>query len=171
MSKSSSCNPSFAADAMLGKLSRKLRIFGFDTIYNPNIDDSELINLSTSNGRIVLTSDRELFVKCKMKKVKAILVNEKTEIENLVEIFDSIDIKKIELQLIPKRCTLCNELLDLVDSQSVSKHLPEHVLMCNDFVYRCKKCSKFYWKGSHIEHMSKLANRINLKLLHLINER
>jgi uncharacterized protein with PIN domain len=160
----------FAADAMLGKLSRKLRIFGFDTIYDPNIHDTELIKLSMSNGRIVLTSDRDLFVRCKRKKVKAILVNEKTEIENLVAIFDSIDIKKIEIQLIPTRCTLCNESLDLVDRRSVSKVLPEHVLACNQFVYRCKKCRKFYWKGSHVEQMSKFAKRVNMKLLHLINQ-
>ena len=169
MTSTDSCNL-FAADAMLGKLSRKLRIFGFDTIYDPNINDTELIKLSISNGRIILTSDRDLFVRCKLKKVKAILVNEKTEIENLVAIFDSIDIKKIEIQLIPTRCTLCNELLDLVDTSSVSKVLPEHVLACNEFVYRCKKCRKFYWKGSHIEQMSKLAKRINMKLLHLINQ-
>lgn len=169
MYSTDSSNHSFAADAMLGKLSRKLRIFGFDTLYNSNIDDKELMNLSIRDGRIVLTSDKELFVKCKMKKIKAILINEKTEIENLVAIFDSIDVKKIEIQLIPVRCTLCNELLDFVDKAFVSQDLPEHVLKCNELVYRCKRCDKIYWKGSHIENISKLAKRINLKLLQLIN--
>lgn len=169
MYSTDSSKHSFAADAMLGKLSRKLRIFGFDTLYNPNIDDKELMNLSIRDGRIVLTCDKELFVKCKMKKIKAILINEKTETENLVAVFHSIDVKKIEIQLIPVRCTLCNELLDFVDKALVSQDLPEHVLKCNELVYRCKRCDKIYWKGSHIENISKLAKRINLKLLQLIN--
>ncbi len=33
---------SFMADAMLGKLARKLRMFGFDTIYDPNVDDLDI---------------------------------------------------------------------------------------------------------------------------------
>jgi len=36
----------FMADAMLGKIARKLRMFGFDTIYDPNIDDIDIKDFS-----------------------------------------------------------------------------------------------------------------------------
>jgi len=48
----------FMADAMLGKIARKLRMFGFDTIYDPNIDDIDILATAKCKGRIVLTSDR-----------------------------------------------------------------------------------------------------------------
>ena len=51
---------SFLADAMLGKIARKLRIFGFDTVYDSNLDDENILNSSNYIGRILLTSDKEL---------------------------------------------------------------------------------------------------------------
>ena len=44
---------------MLGKIAKKLRIFGFDTEYLPNTDDNTLINRSINNKRTILTKDRE----------------------------------------------------------------------------------------------------------------
>lgn len=64
----------FMADAMLGKIARKLRMFGFDTIYDPNIDDIDILASAKCKGRIVLTSDRLLFNKCKKNGVDTILI-------------------------------------------------------------------------------------------------
>ena len=44
---------------MLGKIAKKLRIFGFDTEYLPNTDDNALINRSINNKRTILTKDRD----------------------------------------------------------------------------------------------------------------
>ena len=89
---------SFMADAMLGKIARKLRMFGFDTIYDPNIDDMDILDSSKNKGRIVLTSDRMLFKRCKKKGIDTILTYKETEIENLVTIFSSLNIKSINSQ-------------------------------------------------------------------------
>lgn len=77
------------ADAMLGKIARKLRMFGFDTIYDPNINDMDILDSSKNKGRIVLTSDRMLFNRCKKKGIDTILTYKETELENLVTIFSS----------------------------------------------------------------------------------
>ena len=66
---------SFIVDAMLGKIARKLRIFGFDTVYESKIDDMDILNSSKYYGRIVLTSDRALFRRCKKKGLDAILMD------------------------------------------------------------------------------------------------
>ena len=36
--------PQFIADVMLGRLSRKLRMLGYDTLYFQKIDDDTLVN-------------------------------------------------------------------------------------------------------------------------------
>ncbi len=162
-------NYSFVADAMLGKIARKLRMFGFDTIYDSNIEDYDILNLSKYRKRIVLTSDKTLFKRCKKKGIDAILTYEKTEIENLVTIFSSLNIKFIAQEL-PYLCTRCNGLLDTIIDKNLIKHnIPIHVLNNNKIFYQCRKCSKIYWKGSHIEHISRLIKRINSELSSLTN--
>ncbi len=50
----------FVIDSMLGTLARKLRIFGFDSLYYNHIDDEELLSLCLAMNRILLTSDEVL---------------------------------------------------------------------------------------------------------------
>lgn len=158
-------NYSFMADAMLGKLARKLRMFGFDTMYDPNVDDLDILNSSKYEGRIVLTSDKILFNRCTKREIDTILTYKKTEIENLVTIFSSLNIKFINSQQLPYLCTHCNGLLATIMDKNIIKHdIPMHVLHNNKIFYKCRKCMKVYWRGSHIEHISFLIKKINTEL-------
>ena len=159
---------SFMADAMLGKIARKLRMFGFDTIYDPNIDDIDILNSSKYEGRIVLTSDRMLFNRCKKKGIDTILTYKETEIENLVTIFSSLNIKSINSQKLPYLCTRCNGLLDtLIDKNLIKYDIPVRLLCSNKIFYKCSRCRKIYWRGSHTEHISRLIKELNMKLTSL----
>ena len=53
--------PTFLADAMLGSIARKLRIFGFDTLYVAHAHDDEILKIGIAEDRIILTCDKELF--------------------------------------------------------------------------------------------------------------
>ncbi|HEX2305151.1 MAG TPA: Mut7-C RNAse domain-containing protein [Nitrososphaeraceae archaeon] len=159
---------SFMADAMLGKIARKLRMFGFDTIYDPNIDDIDILNSSKYEGRIVLTSDRMLFIRCKKKGIDTILTYKETEIENLVTIFRSLNIKAINSQKLPYLCTRCNGLLATITDKNLIKYdIPVRLLCSNKIFYKCTRCRKIYWTGSHTEHISHLVKELNMKLTSL----
>ena len=156
---------SFMADAMLGKIARKLRMFGFDTIYDPNIDDMDILDSSKNKGRIVLTSDRMLFKRCKKRGINTILTYKETDIENLVTIFSSLNIKSINSQKVPYLCTSCNGLLNtIIDKNSIKYDIPVRLLHSNKLFYKCTNCRKIYWRGSHMEQISFLINEINMKL-------
>jgi uncharacterized protein len=156
---------SFMADAMLGKIARKLRMFGFDTIYDPNIDDMDILDSSKNKGRIVLTSDRMLFKRCKKKGIDTILTYKETEIENLVTIFSSLNIKSINSQKVPFLCTSCNGLIETISDKNLIKYdIPVRLLHSNKIFYKCTNCRKIYWRGSHMEQISFLINEINIKL-------
>jgi len=156
----------FIVDAMLGKIARKLRIFGFDTVYDPNIDDMEILNSSKYyDGRTVLTNDRALFRRCKKKGIGTILLDSKIEIENLVTIFRSLDIKSISVQTLPHLCTCCNGILDTItDKNSIKNQIPDRLLQSKNIFYKCSKCNKIYWIGSHMERIACLIKDINTKL-------
>jgi uncharacterized protein with PIN domain len=153
------------ADAMLGKIARKLRMFGFDTIYDPNIDDMDILDSSKNKGRIVLTSDRMLFKRCKKRGINTILTYKETEIENLVTIFSSLNINSINSQKVPYLCTSCNGVLNtIIDKNSIKYDIPVRLLHSNKLFYKCTNCRKIYWRGSHMEQISNLINEINMKL-------
>lgn len=156
---------SFIADAMLGKIARKLRIFGFDTIYDPNLDDMDILNSSKYYGRIVLTNDRILFRRCMKKGIDTIHLDNRTELENLVTIFRSLDIESISSQNLPHLCTYCNGTLDtIIDKNSIKDQIPDRLLHSKDIFYKCSLCNKIYWIGSHMERLASLIRDINTKL-------
>ena len=157
---------SFVADAMLGKIARKLRIFGFDTVYDSNLDDDNILNSLNYTGRIVLTSDNDLFNRCKKKRIDSILTYKETEIENLVTIFKTLNIKFINFPIVPCLCTSCNGKLDKISDNSLIKNkLSEQLLKSHKIFYRCINCDKIYWAGSHLKRISRLINEINYKLM------
>jgi uncharacterized protein len=47
--------PVFILDVHLGKLARKLRLLGFDTLYRNDYEDSEIVAIAVAAHRIVLT--------------------------------------------------------------------------------------------------------------------
>ena len=53
-------NPRFILDVHLGKLAAYLRMLGFDAEYGRSLTDAELVQISTSEHRILLTRDRGL---------------------------------------------------------------------------------------------------------------
>ena len=56
--------PRFAADAMLGRLARWLRVLGFDTAYDSAIADPELVRMAAIEERVLLTRDRTSCASC-----------------------------------------------------------------------------------------------------------
>ena len=160
---------SFIVDAMLGKIARKLRIFGFDTVYDNNIDDTDIVDSLKYCGRIVLTNDRVLFRRCKKKGIDTILTDKRTEVENLVTIFRSLDIESISSQKVPHLCTCCNGLLDtIVDKNLIKEQIPDRLLNSKNVFYQCRKCNKIYWIGSHMERIDFLIKEINTQLMSAI---
>jgi len=153
----------FIADSMLGKIAKKLRILGFDTIYIlSSANDREILDLLINTKRILLTSDKELFYRSKQYKYNSIFINKKTEIENLITIFSYLEIKFIDPHLIYNRCSICNDKLQVVENPDLIKNqVYQTIFKINKEFYRCKKCNKLYWHGSHIKNIIILIEKIN----------
>lgn len=150
---------------MLGKIARKLRILGFDTIYILDTEDKEILDLLIQTKRILLTSDKELFHRAKKCNCQSIFINKNTEIENLVIIFSNLAIKFIDIERNSFRCSICNTKLNAIeDPNTIKNEVHRKVFENNTIFYRCYRCNKLYWSGSHIKNISLLIEKIN-KLL------
>ncbi|HKU49007.1 MAG TPA: Mut7-C RNAse domain-containing protein [Nitrososphaera sp.] len=158
----------FVADSMLGSVARKLRIFGFDTLYVVHVADSEVLRIGVEQDRVILTADKEFFKRIVKAKARGVLVGGSDELEDLVHILRKNDIRMVNGMTIgtESRCAICNGRLATVNAFDVQGRLPEKVAQRHDNknIYRCEACGKLYWEGSHIRRIRQLARNIDLKL-------
>ncbi|MBM3896963.1 MAG: hypothetical protein FJ358_00305 [Thaumarchaeota archaeon] len=140
---------------MLGSLARKLRIYGFDAIYDAKLDDRQLIRIAESQDRTLLTSDRDLFVRATNRNISTVLITGNSDTERLAFVFGSL---KITVSLDPdnSRCPVCNGLLKETLKSSLTS-IPADVLKRQQKFYVCKECGKVYWQGGHWSRMKSMA--------------
>ena len=71
----------FLADAMLGKLSRWLRMLGQDVEYNVELGDDQLLVQAKAEGRVLLTKDFELYQRALSRGLKRFYLQGTSEAE------------------------------------------------------------------------------------------
>jgi hypothetical protein len=144
-------NPKFILDVHLGKLARYLRLFGFDTLYRIDYKDLEIITISLSERRIILTHDIELL---KNKQVNhGYWIRSQHLDEQLKEVLNRFDLKnQVHLFI---RCMECNGLLTDVSKKEISDQLLPGTREYYQKFKKCPDCDRIYWEGSHFERMRK----------------
>jgi uncharacterized protein with PIN domain len=146
----------YICDQMLGTLAKWLRIFGFDTFYaNSEMDDSELIDISRKEKRILITRDKNLLQIARKEKVKVIEIN---NIDIDQQINKVITQDKVDLTKVLCRCILCNSKIVEIEKDKVNERVPKRVFEGNEMFWFCPKCKKIYWKGTHYENMIQKIN-------------
>lgn len=146
----------FILDVHLGKLAKYLRLLGFDTLYNNNIDDPEIIEIAKEEKRIILTRD---FGILKNNKVThGYWLRSQNSKEQLEEVIQRFDLKK-KLNLF-SRCTLCNGEIFKTDKILTEGKIKDQIYKEYDTFFQCNNCKKIYWKGSHYDNMLRFISSI-----------
>ncbi|MGQ9468644.1 MAG: DUF5615 family PIN-like protein [Nitrososphaerales archaeon] len=152
----------FVANGMLGSLARKLRIYGFDVLYKAEILDESILSIAKDEGRIILTSDKDLHNKAILNELKSILLSEDEDEDRIVTVFKSLKLKP-ELNPENSRCPLCNGDIEEVDKNNL-KNIQESILKRHERFYSCVKCGKIYWIGSHWLRLRRFSERVRQRL-------
>lgn len=145
----------------LGRLSRWLRILGFDTEIEK--DRAALVIKSLRDNRIILTRDSKMsrFTGTRMVRIESDYVEKQLE-----QVKSELDLK-IEKEEIFKICIICNENLEGVGKDFVKDKVPKYVYETHKFFMRCPKCQKIYWQGTHWALVNKFLERIKNSSLSL----
>jgi uncharacterized protein with PIN domain len=135
----------FVADGHLGRLALFLRLLGFDTLYDRDRDDPELVRISTVERRIILTRHVGLLKRGAVAHGYFVRGTEPREqVTEVVRRFHLTD------RLDPfTRCMACNGMLVPVDKQAIAHRLPEGTREQIDEFRVCSSCEKVYWEGAH----------------------
>jgi uncharacterized protein with PIN domain len=146
--------PKFIADHMLGSLARWLRMMGYDTVYDKSMDDPDIAKLARSESRFILTRDKEL------SKEPAALLLENEDLDSQLQAVATRYGLKFNEGMI--RCSTCNgDLADLPKDEAKDK-VPEGAFKMNERFWKCTKCQKIYWKGTHWDGISTRLKKLNL---------
>ena len=148
--------PKFVADVHLGRLTRYLRMMGFDVSYENDFDDEEIVELSLKERRAILTRDRGIL---KRNEVTHGYWVRSTKVEEQVkEVLKRFDLKNQIKEF--SRCLECNDLLKPIKKDSIISQLPPKVAKLQNEFYECPSCKKNFWKGTHYLRMLKFIQSL-----------
>jgi uncharacterized protein with PIN domain len=147
----------FLADHMLGSLARWLRFFGFDCAYPDALSDKELKEIAKKEERILLTRDKEL---SRAKDITTLYIESTDMEEQLVRVVLEFHLKPTDAL---SRCSLCNSILEKIEKSEVKGKVPENVFSLQNEFWKCNRCGKYYWKGTHYQGIKKTLEELERK--------
>ncbi len=131
----------FLADLMLMRLARWLRLMGQDVACPEGERDEDLLRQAAKEGRTLITRDRRLYQSCRKAGISCQLICSSDIWDQLREMAKA----GVALNLDPRRCTVCNGLLEeTVSPQGQS--------------WQCQVCRKLYWQGGHWKGMREILD-------------
>jgi uncharacterized protein with PIN domain len=152
--------PKFVADVHLGRLTRYLRMMGFDVYYRNDLEDNEIVDISLKEKRTILTKDLGIL---KRNEVTHGYWIRSTKLEEQVkEALKRFDLQKEIKEF--SRCIECNELLKPVKKEMIIKQLPPKVAQSQNEFFHCPSCNKVYWKGTHYQRMLTFIKRLGMEV-------
>ncbi len=145
----------FVADVHLGSLARHLRLLGFDTTWERDHDDEEIIEIACSERRIILTRDMGILKNGRV--THGYWLRNTDPARQLEEVVRALDlVRDIEPYV---RCMECNGELRAVERSSVAHFVPLQVFLVYRDFRQCQRCHRVYWKGSHLRRLDKIIER------------
>ncbi len=140
----------FIADVMLGRLAKRMRLLGFDVLYDRTINDNEIIRLSLTENRVILTRDTGLAGR--PMAAHHVFIQHDALDDQLGQILGTFETASVPRPL--TRCSCCNEPLRAISRPDVKDRVPQYVYERYDNFLQCAKCGRIYWKGTHVARMA-----------------
>ena len=142
----------FIADIMVGKLARYLRMAGYDVAYFNDASDDFILKTAMEEDRIVITRDTLMLKRRQFRNgaLKSVFISDDDIRKQLLQIRSELNIS-LGPDLI--RCLVCNDLLVKVLKKDVHNKVPPYVYDTQDDFMHCRRCGKYYWRGTHYDYM------------------
>ncbi|MEA1958903.1 MAG: Mut7-C RNAse domain-containing protein [Chloroflexota bacterium] len=151
--------PKFIVDANVGKLARWLRMLGYDTIFDRNLDDGELVAKGLRDGRVLLTRDTRIMLRRAVTsgELRAMLTPEDNPVDQMRRVIAEM---KLDRDREFTLCLECNEPLVPRRKDEVGNLVPPYVFKTQSQYFQCSRCERIYWRGTHWQHMREVLENL-----------
>lgn len=153
----------FITDGMLGKLTRWLRLLGYDVEYANDMEDKKLMALAKKEKRILLTRDLALFQQANARGIDTFLVEGRTEIERLACMAGKYDFP-LEIDVTVSRCPKCNTKIQSISKDSVAEKVEKATFTFYNEFWECPKCGQIYWQGAHWKRITTTLEEAKIRI-------
>ncbi|MFH1200071.1 MAG: Mut7-C RNAse domain-containing protein [Candidatus Micrarchaeota archaeon] len=142
----------YAADVMLSRLARWLRMLGVSVIAPKSPNDDALIRQCVREDATLITRDVALSRKA-ADYAKCILIRSNALQAQVLEFcaLAGFDLQSVKESAVPSKsiCPVCNGRLHRAAKASVKSVVAPKSFASTKTFWRCASCSKVYWHGSH----------------------
>ena len=143
----------FAADGMLQSLAMWLRALGYDCLAGHAWFGRRLLEHTVAEERVFLTRNTHLghdWPRVLVERAQILHIAGETLPEQLREVVKTFSLDAE--QFLFTRCLVCNEPLRVVEKSAALPHLPARVAAREEHFWRCERCGRFFWHGSHVQN-------------------
>ena len=146
----------FVTDGHLGKLTRNLRMLGFDVAYDPQGEDRQLLDVMDRENRALLTRDQRLLMHAVVRT--GYCPRSQDPDEQTVEVIRRFNLRGLIAPF--TRCLRCNALLQETTKADIIEQLEPLTKIYYEQFRRCTGCGQIYWLGSHFPKLQKRLEKI-----------
>ncbi len=139
----------FIADVMLGRLAKRMRLHGFDVLYDRTLDDNDIIRLSLEQDRVILTRDTGLAER--PLAASHLFITSDDIRSQMQQVLAAFPLDALSQPL--TRCSECNEQLVSLSRTKAKDLVPAYVYEKHETFLQCISCKRVYWTGTHVRRM------------------
>jgi uncharacterized protein with PIN domain len=153
--------PKFIADQNVGKLTKHMRLLGFDTLFFTGETDTQMVDLALKENRVILTRDTHIPKRRLITsgKVKVVLIKSDNIDDQIQQVVNELDLAGVIKPFV--LCLECNLPLSARTKPEITGKVPPYVFQTQQDFMECSQCRRIYWKGTHWQAMIKKMERIN----------
>ncbi|NLI75134.1 MAG: hypothetical protein GX442_01675 [Candidatus Riflebacteria bacterium] len=144
----------FIADVHLGRLARRLRLLGFDTVYRNDLDDPDIVAIAVAEDRAILTRDHGLLAR-RAARDRGLLIASGRVAEQVRQVLTAFDLFG---EVDPFRfCLACNGRITTIERARAVRLVPAHIADKYAEFFTCDRCGKIYWEGDHLAGLDRIV--------------
>ena len=140
--------PQFIVDQNIGKLTKLLRLLGYDTKFFTGETDAQLVEIAQKESRNLLTRDTHILERRAITsgRVKALLLGSGTIENQIRQVVSDLHLDNFQPFTI---CLEDNRPLIARAREEVKNQVPIYVWKTQPEYVECPECHRIYWKGTH----------------------
>jgi uncharacterized protein with PIN domain len=154
--------PRFVCDDHMGKLARYLRATGYDTVFDRDMDNNRLIQISLDEKRFILTRDRRL-VERRLVRYCLLLESERWQ-DQIKAVADHFGLVFSKSRMFT-RCLEDNTPIVPVAKEDIRELVWPYTYEHHGEFRQCPICHRVYWAGSHVSAMYARFEEAGIRLM------